>query len=55
MSLTEIVVETKLFPEVLLLMAHPDESIRYNSAEVVHEVVKYSSQVRSHILIYIIY
>ncbi|XP_060845328.1 sperm-associated antigen 6-like [Rhopalosiphum padi] len=44
-SLAEIVVETKLFPEVLLLMAHPDESIRYNSAEVVHEVVKYSTQI----------
>ncbi|KAL5238775.1 hypothetical protein ACI65C_006185 [Semiaphis heraclei] len=42
LKLTETVLESHIFPEVLLLMAHPDESIRYNASEVVCAVVKNS-------------
>ncbi|XP_025191306.1 sperm-associated antigen 6-like [Melanaphis sacchari] len=43
--LTENAIESNLFPEILLLMAHSDESIRNNSAKVIREVVKHSVQI----------
>ncbi|XP_027841252.1 sperm-associated antigen 6-like [Aphis gossypii] len=43
--LTENAIESNLFPEILLLMAHPDESIRNNSAKVIREVVQHSVQI----------
>lgn len=43
--LTERAIELNLFPDILLLMAHPDECIRINAAGVIQEVVKHSVQV----------
>lgn len=45
--LTENAIESNLFPEILLLMAHSDESIRNYSAQVIREVVQHSVQVQS--------
>lgn len=53
--LTENAIESNLFPEILLLMAHPDESIRNNSAKVIREVVQHSVQVQYYQYQYIIF
>lgn len=53
--LTENAIESNLFPEILLLMAHPDESIRNNSAQVIREVVQHSVQVQYYQYQYIIF
>lgn len=48
--LVENAIEANLFPEILLLTAHPDESIRHNAAKVIRDVVKHSVQVRLYTL-----
>lgn len=53
--LTENAIESNLFPEILLLMAHPDESIRNNSAQVIREVVQHSVQVQYYQYQYMIF
>ncbi|VVC36511.1 Armadillo-type fold,Armadillo,Armadillo-like helical [Cinara cedri] len=43
--LTETAIESNLFPDLSLLMAHPTESIRSNAAKVIREVVRHSIQI----------
>lgn len=44
--LTECAIESNLFPDILLLMAQPDECVRTYAANVIQEVVKHSVQVK---------
>lgn len=46
--LTEKAIESNLLPEILSLMAHPNESVRNKSAGVVCEIVNNNVQVTLH-------
>ena len=40
-----MVVEAKIFPDVLLHLAHPDDDVKRNAANLVKEITKQSLEV----------